>query len=241
MDQMQAAAILAAVFCGAAAQGLTGLGFGLVAAPLLVLCAGPLTGVCLGNALAVVLAATILTRTWRTVRWRQAAVLVPGGVGGTLLGALVLGRVPQRLLFLLLGALVLVAVSLVAGGLRTRLLAGRTGAIGAGLASGFMNVTAGVGGPLLAVHSITEGWTTEAFVGTAQLYFLVTNSSSLLLKGLPAVQAWLWLSLLAALTGGAVTGRLASRLVPAPAARRVVIAVALAGGLATMLRGLLPA
>ncbi|MPQ98260.1 TSUP family transporter [Modestobacter sp. I12A-02628] len=227
-----------AVLVGAAAQRVTGLGFALVAAPLLALVAGPVVGVSLSNALAVLLALLVLVRTWRDVWWRRAVLLVACSVVGVLAGSAVTRSAPEGALRIVMGGLVLVAVALVASRRPLPLVSGRGGAVVGGVASGFMNVTAGVGGPALAVHATADRWAPATFVATAQVYFLGVNTASLLTKGLPELPVGQWLTYTAALGVGVALGHLAGRHFPPGALRPAVLALAVAGGVITLLRGI---
>ncbi|WP_298805157.1 TSUP family transporter [uncultured Pseudokineococcus sp.] len=105
---------------GAAAQRVTGLGFAVVAAPVLVLLVGPSPSVVLVNVLGAIVALLVLLRVRRDVEPRRllpvtlaALVGVPGG--------LVLARsVPSAWLELVLGLLVLAALGVSAHLARAR-------------------------------------------------------------------------------------------------------------------------
>ena len=64
-----------AVLVGATAQSITGIGFALVCAPLLVLSLGPIDGVTLVNILGVSLSLFVLLREWRYLSIGHAAAL----------------------------------------------------------------------------------------------------------------------------------------------------------------------
>jgi hypothetical protein len=69
------------------------------------------------------------------------------------------------------------------------------------------------------------------------LYGVVVNAISLATKGLPALSAPAWGLVAVALAGGAVVGRLLAARVPEHRARVVVLGLALAGGLTTLVKG----
>jgi uncharacterized membrane protein YfcA len=231
--------VLVAVFIGAAGQRIAGLGFGLVAGPLMVLLLGPHNGVGLANALAVILSFSVLARVWRDVRWKRALILVASAAVGTYLGSLVLKQLSTQSILIGVGILVILAVSLVAAGRRIGILSGPGGAAVTGVVSGFMNVTAAVGGPIVAVHALTDRWETKTFVATAQVYFAASNSMSLLFRGLPTIEWHVWLGSGIVLLAGIVAGHFLHRIIPAASARRIIIGLAFAGGLGTLIRGLL--
>ncbi|MCT2590695.1 sulfite exporter TauE/SafE family protein [Streptomyces sp. N2-109] len=229
----------AGVMTGAATQRATGLGFALVAAPFLVLVLGARTGVALVNLLSAVLCAIVLLRTWRALEWRRMAWLTVPGLAAVPAGIAVIGALPEPLLLVLVGTLAVGAMLLVQCGEQAATLHGRSGAVTAGAMSGFMNVTAGLGGPMITVHALSEGWDMRRFVATAQAHLLVINCVSVAAKGLPPIGfRELSAATVLVLAGAAAGEWLTSRVDPL-LIRRLMIAVALLGGLAAVLRGVL--
>nr|WP_281377643.1 sulfite exporter TauE/SafE family protein [Saccharopolyspora hordei] len=224
---------------GALTQRTTGLGFGLVGGPLMVAAVGPHIGVSMSNALSMVLCAVVLARTWRDTDWRSVLMLAVPAIAVIPLGALVVGAAPPGPLLVLVGSMVVLAVGITALADRHRLLRGVPGALVAGALSGFMSVTAGVGGPMVSVYALSERWTRRVLIPTAQAYLLAVNVVSLLSKGIPPVP-WLgWACAGAALLVGALAGEWLDKRIAARTGRRLIIVVALLGGAAAVVRGLL--
>jgi len=234
-----AALVAGPVLLGAVTQRATGLGLALVGAPFLVAVLGARDGVSFGNALQVVLCLVVLLRTRRGVDLRAAALLLAGAVVAVPLGALVVGALPEGPLLVVVGLLAVAAVVL---SLVPR-LAGRLGGTGAGLGAGalagFVNVTAGVGGPVLSAYALARRWSTDVFVPTAQVVLLVINLVALLSKGAPHLSPVVWGTGLAGLAVGVVLGDLLHRRLDPRVARRAVTVLALVGALATVVRGVL--
>lgn len=229
----------AAVFLGALAQRTTGLGFALVASPLLIAALGPVEGVALGNLLSACICLVVLSRVWRDVLWRPLFLLsVPAAITVPL-GAWVVKNTPTTALAVLVGCLALIAVLIVALSRQSFLLPGRSGAILSGGVSGFMNATAGVGGPVIVIHAISERWPHAVFLGTGQVFFLFINVLSLWSKGVPDANLWLWLGVALSLIGGAVAGEFAARHISAKTARALVLVLASVGSVSVIIRGLL--
>ncbi|AXK33506.1 sulfite exporter TauE/SafE family protein [Streptomyces armeniacus] len=227
------------VLAGAATQRATGLGFALVAAPFLVLVLGAKTGVGLANLLSAVLCALVLLRTWRALDWRRLAWLSVPGLAAVPAGAAVVAALPEPVLLVGVGSLAVAAMVLVRFSTRATALRGRSGAVAAGAMSGFMNVTAGLGGPMITVHALAEGWDMRRFVATAQGYLLLVNVVSVAAKGPPDIGPAGLTAATVLVLAGAVAGEwLAARVDPA-LVRRLMIAVAILGGLAAVLRGAL--
>jgi len=233
-----AALVAGPVLLGAVTQRTTGLGLALVGGPFLVAILGPRDGVSFGNALQVVLCLVVLVRTYRGVDVRATGLLLAGAVVAVPLGALVVDALPEGPLLVVVGLLALAAVVL---SLVPRLgawLDGTSGAVAAGAVAGFVNVTAGVGGPALSAFALARRWSIEVFVPTAQVVLLVINLVALVSKGVPPLGGVVWITGLAGIAVGVVLGDVVHRHLSAGTARRAVVVLALLGALATIVRGL---
>lgn len=236
--------VVVSVLVGAFAQRITGMGFALIAAPALVILLGPFDGVVLVNLCAVLSSLLILPRVWGLIEWSRFGWLVVPALAGTVAGALVAARLPGPVLQLGVGVLVVVALTVSLIVTRTEHVAtGRTPAIVAGAASGFMNAAAGVGGPALSVYAVSTRWPQAAFAATAQPYFVVIGVASLVGKlgatgwALPELEPGSWPFVIGALLVGLALGELLHRRIPHRAARIAVIVIAYAGGIAAIVDG----
>ena len=224
---------------GAALQRLTGMGFALVAAPFLVLTLGPLEGVLVTNLCGIVSALLNLTLVHRDVEWRRLLRFTPFSLLGIVAGALVLQVLPADPLAVLVGVLILLAIVVTfrvrPGEIRDTLALSS----GFGTASGFMNVTAGVGGPALAVYAVATGWSHRGFAASAQAHFAVLSALSLAAKGaLPSMPIAGWMvTVVAILTGVALGERLAGRFAE-HALMRMVIVLSTVGAVMTIAQAL---
>jgi uncharacterized membrane protein YfcA len=228
------------VVAGALTQRVTGIGFALVCAPLLVLVAGPFQGVVLANLLGLTVSAVVFVTHWRDTEWKKGLLLAVPALLAIPFGAYVARNVPPAPLMVTIGLLVIVALGAVLLSERARVLRGRSGAAVAGATSGFMNVTAGVGGPAIVLYAVSTRWEHRKFVATFQFYSLFTNVASLAAKGgLPGVGALPLAVSFGALVVGLVGGELLSRHVDHQLARRSAISLALAGATFTVVKGIL--
>lgn len=140
------AALIVAV--GATVQGTIGFGMALVSAPLLLLVdprlvPGPIT------VTAIALNLLMLTRDHGHADLSGLRWAVAGLVPGTVLAALALAALSDGALAVLAATIVLVGVAVSAGG-PTVAVRGRNLTL-AGILSGFMSTTAGIGGPPIAM------------------------------------------------------------------------------------------
>lgn len=228
------------VIVGALTQRITGIGFALVCAPLLVLVAGPYEGVVLANLLSLTVSLAVFVVSWREVDWSTGLLLAIPALLTIPVGAYVSRTVPPAPLMVVIGLLVIAALGAVVLSERARIVRGRWGAIAAGAASGFMNVTAGVGGPAIVLYSISTRWDHRRFVVTFQFYSIIVNLASLLAKGgLPRVSAAALVASFVALGVGLAAGELLARRVDHELARHLAIGLALAGSVFTVVKGAL--
>lgn len=225
------------VFVGASAQRVTGMGFALVASPLLVLVLGPGNGVAATVVLGAVATAAVLVQVWRDVELRTAVLLLVPAIVGILPGRWVADRLPPAVLQIVIGVVVMVAVLTMVISERAHVLKGRPGAMVAGLLSGFMNVTAGVGGPAIVLYALSTKWRHESFVATIQVYFLALSVATLLALDPVELPVAGWLTAMSGLAVGLVVGTLVARRVTAAHARTAVVVIALIGSAGIILKG----
>jgi uncharacterized protein len=106
-----------------------------------------------------------------------------------------------------------------------------------GAAGGFMNSSAGLGGPPVSLYAVNAGWTIHEFVPNALFYGVIVNAFSVATNGLPRLTTDTWAVAVAGLTVGALIGRALAGRVPEQRARLLVLLLALAGGASTLLKG----
>jgi hypothetical protein len=141
-------AVGAIVATGAALQASVGIGFGVLAAPLLVILAPELVpGPVL--MLSLLLAAMTATREFRFVDLRELSLAMIGRVTGTMAAGAVIALLPQSVFGSLFALMILAAIGL--SMTRWHLLPTRRNLIAAGLLSGFMGTITSVGAPPMAL------------------------------------------------------------------------------------------
>ncbi len=242
---MTAALALAAVAVGAAMQRITGVGFALVAAPFLVLLLGPVEGVLVLNLSGALTSALLLAGAYKRVDWRMYLRLIPAAFVGIGIGTVVVGSVPGPVLDIVIGGLLAAALTALILLRERRLTPARWAAPAAGIASGVMNTTAGLGGPAITIYAVATRWPQASFAATAQAYFLTIaatafGTKTLLGVGSVATQATLfWILIVVASLAGVLIGSLlAGRISPARV-RTGLFVVSYAGAAATIVRGVL--
>ncbi|MCG7423523.1 sulfite exporter TauE/SafE family protein [Micrococcus porci] len=240
-----AAVVFLCVAVGGVLQRISGMGVGMVAAPTLSLLVGPVAGVTMSNAAASVSALILFWMLRRHVDWPRFLRLAPLLVVGALAGAWTVRVMDHAWLEVVLGACVLVAIAAVLG-LQDRLtLRGSAAVFGSGAVAGFMNTTAGVAGPALAVYAVASKWEQRSWAATLQPIFLTANVTSIVLKaslgataGAAAVPWWAWAAAVAGAPAGIAVGSRLARRVDPGRARRVAVTLAGVGAAVTLVRGL---
>jgi uncharacterized protein len=225
--------------------GVTGFGFSLVCAPLLLLAGFPLADVVVVNlTIAGTTRLATVIRLRHFVNRRRAGWLVAGCVPGLLLGFLVRDAVDDAVLKVVAGA---VAV-LVATYLMVRPPAPRPDDAGppprlhsgiAGLLGGFLGITTSLNGPPPVILLSRQRAEQREFVADMAVYLIVGNGLALLLLqlggGLPLDRVGLLLAcwLPVAVLGNAVGLAYGSRL-PADLFRLLTLCLVVVTGLATV-------
>lgn len=230
--------VVAAVLLGAGTQRITGMGFALMASPFLVLVLGVDDGVGTSQVLTLVASVIVLAQLWRAVEWRKAVLLFLAALVGIVPGAWLTRQLSAPVLAILIGGLVIVALAAVLVDARARVFTGTAGGASAGFLSGFMNVTAGVGGPPIVLYRLSTDWPHVPYVATVQVYFIGLNAASLAARGRPSLEGTTWLAVIAALIGGLVIGDQLAKYVTDAQARMMIIVVALGGAISTVVKGI---
>ncbi|MGC3955828.1 MAG: TSUP family transporter [Propionicimonas sp.] len=235
-----ALAIGAAILLGALTQRLTGVGFALIASPLLILILGPLQGVVITNVFGIATASAVYLLHVREVEYAKVLPLLGAAAVAVVPGAMLARALPTPLLAIGAGSLTVLALALSVFARRLPHVDAWPGRVVAGGLSGFMNVVAGVGGPAITAYSIASEWEHRLFAISVQFYFAVLGLISFTVRGvLPAIAAVDWAVAVAALAVGLLAGQLLGRWIPVRVARRACLVLALLGGLAVIARGIL--
>lgn len=222
------------------AQGVTGLGFSLVCAPILIAVLGAREGVRTALVLSTLLNVALLARTHRDVLVAKGALLLVPAVGATPFLAWGASRIEARVLTIVAGVATVVSAAALLSGLRWTRGAAPGWGVAAGVVSAAMNVVGSIGGPALALYSVNADWPPARARSTLQVVFLASNIVALVSLGLPASRDGArWAVLGAALVVGFVAGLRLHRHVPEAGARVATLLVAALGGTVAVARAVL--
>ena len=157
-----------------------------------------------------------------------------------------MANAPTNVLLILVGAMLLLALSIVTLGKRyVPQVEGVVPAAVSGAIGGFMNTLAGVAGPAITVYAEAARWPQKVYAATLQPIFLVGGSLSFTVKVLSgaaditAIEPALWAATLAALAVGIALGKRLAPRVPAKSAHKIALGLAFAGGTTALVRGLI--
>lgn len=230
---------------GACLQRVSGMGLGLIGAPVLSLLVGPVAGVLIINVLASFNAIFQTISVRENVDWRKFALIGPVMVVGAVPGAWVVHSTPTAPLQVLVGGLVLLGLAATTFIPQHRRIDGAGYALAAGTAGGFMNTLAGIAGPAITVYAQASRWPQRTFAATLQPLFFVSGMLSLVIKEATGTESvvlaapwYLWpIAVVAMLVGLQVGKRIAGR-IDVRRARTIALAIATTGAAVTLLRGL---
>jgi len=235
--------VFAAIVTGSALQRLTGMGFALVAAPFLGLLLGPFDGVLVTNVCSALAAAILFSVSWARVDWVRLRAMMPSALVGIVPGAWLAANVAHELLDLVIGIIVLVGISTSFLSRRLGRMHGFAPMVGFGFASGFMNATAGVGGPALSAYAVMTRWQQVSLAATLQPMFFTMGIVSVVAKSITGpplwevMPLWQWLAMTTMVGVGTVIGSWLARFVSPLWSRRALIALAYLGSVIIVIRG----
>ncbi len=169
--------ILAAI--AALPQNVTGFGFALVLAPLLVLFLDPEDTVVIVNILAMLSASAIVWRLRHHIAWRTAGTLFAASFVGMPFGLLVLLAVDARVLQILIAVAVLSGTLALARGLSVG--GGSAIAAAAGVAGGFLRTSTSAAGPPIIMYLQARRLPLDTFRATGSFFLMATGAVALVL------------------------------------------------------------
>jgi len=224
--------VIAAIF-----QRITGLGFGLVGVPLVVLLLGPVEGVLVMMVNSVVISGIMAAGSLRDIVWRRAWRLVLAGIIVSPLAVWLVYILDAAWLMIVVACAAFLSLSTSYITAPLTWLSGRRGLYIAGSMSGFLHITSGLSGPPLVAYSQREAWPQKSFVATIQVVFLSFNLLTLALRGLPSADLHPLIITVAATILGTFLGAMLQKRIPTLWATRAMIAIAWLGTLAVLVRG----
>lgn len=236
---MSFALTLIVVAIAAVVQRITGMGFSLVAVPLLVLLSDEREGVLVATVVGGALSTVMLATQFRDVEWKQTWPLVLVGMAATPLGVLLVEVLPGPVLLCGIGVATMAALGASRLLSRVELRPAWLSTAVTGLAAGTLHSSCGLSGPPLAIHATNAGWSQRSFAASVQLVFIGLGIATLALRGLPDTAPIELAVVSVAGIAGIGAGALLARVVSERHARIAMLVVAWAGAVVVLARGVL--
>lgn len=237
--------VFGTILIGSCMQRVSGMGVGLLGAPVLSLAMGPVGGVMVVNVIAAVNAALSTWTQRRDVDWRKFALIGSVMVVGAAPGAWLITVISPAVLQIIVGALILLALGVTTIGRRYIPAAtGKAPALVAGVVGGFTNTLAGVAGPVITVYAQASRWDQRTFAATLQPLFIVSGTLSFFIKWLSGAgdigsEPWgIWPAALLAIILGITGGMWIAQRTDRATAHRLALVLAGAGALTVLVRGM---
>lgn len=227
------------LFVGSFIQRVTGMGLALIASPLLVLVLGPAVGVQVVQIVGLAVCAVSAWMLRADINYRKFGWLLLASVVGLIPGAWIARTLPSSWLMIVIGSITLIALASTRLLRRARVFEGTAGTGLAGALSGFMNITAGVGGPPLVIYATSTRWNYIEYVATVQIFFAALNALSVAGRGIPNLPPITWIVAAASSAVGLLLGHLFGARINDRLAAKAIVVIAVAGSLAAILRGCL--
>lgn len=229
---------IVAVGAAGVISGMTGFGFALVTAPLLVLVLPARLAVPIISVLSLLSHLVVLVETVRNVHLTRIWLLVLGGVIGSPLGVYLLLLLEPASLKLFIGVVTTLFALALLVGFKRPIRNERLAALPIGLASGLLGGSTSMSGPPVVLFFSNQNVDKPAFRANLNLYFILLACVTLpaqLVAGLLTRQVatyLLWFS--PALLVGTLAGMWLARRVDEQAFRRLTLLVVIATGLSAI-------
>ncbi len=243
---------LLVVFFACTVFSAMGFGIGIVGLPFLFLMFDPATSIILLNVMALPVVILVVIRNREHLRPREIVPIVLAGIIGALIGGWVLAMLDIAEYKDIFGiAVLLVIIALTVGGMfKMPFRMPRASILGpvCGFLVGLFITGIGVGGPLLVLFFLSQGWGRQGTRASMALYFIFMGTALIVGYGLndlytPARTTLLLASIVPAVLAALLGDRIAKSLTDV-VWRRAVIVLVLASSafaLATKLLNVVPA
>lgn len=228
----------AVVLLAAGLHRIGGMGFALVAMPVLIMLLGPENGMRLGLMLGLMVSLVALVQSWRSVDAKVTMLLALPALVTIPLGVLVARLVPPAVLLIAVGTLL--AALLFCGRLSRPAQSGKSLALplSTGLLAGFIHALSGLSAPLLTAYAITVKWPHRSFVASSQVVFILFNVASLMVWGWSSAIVVQAAVLSPMLVLGVVAGTLIRRVMSSGTAMIITLTIAWGSALGAILKGI---
>lgn len=176
LSLLQILVALFAAFAGSTVLASLGFGIGMVATPFLLLVLGPQTAVVMLNAVSVPITGLLVWQTRRDLRLKESLPIAALGFAGALVGAYVLSTSGERVLRLSIVVLIMLLAAATVfnpAALKDRIPYPKIVGGIIGFFVGLMLGSLAIGGPLLVLFVLSQGWDRRRIRAFLSLYLFV--------------------------------------------------------------------
>ena len=233
---------LCAVFFAAFIRGITGFGFALILAPILLLILNPTSVVVINLLLGLLSNILVLYYSFKKINLKKVLPIIAGSSFGIPLGAWIITQVAPSTLKIIIGGVTITSAILLSLGLSKTLSREKLAGGVAGFVGGTLSSSTGIGGPPVVLFMHNQNWQKETIHTNLAAYFLFATSFSLValtVSGLVDTQLIISaVSLAPALLAGVGLGILVFRRINTLYFRWLSIAIVICSGTLGILSGL---
>lgn len=237
--------ILLLSFVATALQRMTGLGFAMLTAPFAVVALGTHHGIMLTTVLAVVASVFMLPSMWRDIDWARVGWIGIPATLGIVPAAWLGAHIDGAIIYLLVGVLVIIglSVALLMRG-TAQPVTGRGAQILTGIGAGTGSVLAGIGGPAMTIFGVLSRWPVASFAASLQPMWIMIASATLagrwwfMGSTVPTLSWWMWLLAAAGIAGGMWVGQRALGKVKDKVVFGIVVVLAMVGAVLSVVTGI---
>ncbi|CAN5805214.1 sulfite exporter TauE/SafE family protein [soil metagenome] len=172
---------MAIVLFAGAISGLSAFGFGLVSVPLLLLLYDPPTVTAVAILLASVTRWVVLWNSWRQISWRPVVLMLPTALAGSVIGILMIRELDTVYIELVASSVVIISAAMLMAGWRIPGAESPVAAPVAGLISGALSTSTGMGGPPVVLLFSARGYSAQVFRGSMTMIFYILGAISLMM------------------------------------------------------------
>jgi uncharacterized protein len=163
------------VLFGAFVTGITGFGFVLIAAALLLLILDVKSVVILNVILGTIVCLPVAWQARKYLRSQIILILAVSSILGLPLGIWILSHVSLLSLKLIVISGVIIFAILLASGISIKFKRERLACAASGFISGTLSNSAGLGGPPVILFLLNQGWEKDVFRGNISAYFALNG------------------------------------------------------------------
>ena len=169
--------VLSVIFVATIFRSAFGFGESLVAVPLLTLWLPLNVAVPLSFLISVTIAGVVVVQDWNKIHIRSAGGLILYTLIGIPLGLLLLIYIDERIVKVVLGAIIVAFSFYLILGKQLKELKEDNSAwlFGCGLLAGILGGAYGINGPPLVIYGAKRRWSAQHFRATVQGYFLIAS------------------------------------------------------------------